>query len=94
MYDNIIQCTSPAGSLTNSLLEACSKSLSSWVENEHSSLIVVTGEEDLVPLLLHPLAPIGSVVVYGQPGKGVVVRWCDEDSKARCRNLLSDFEVI
>ena len=48
MYDNIIQCTSPAGSLTNSLLEACSKSLSSWVENEHSSLIVVTGEEDLI----------------------------------------------
>ena len=94
MYDNIIQCTSPAGSLTNSLLDACSKSLSSWVENEHSSLIIVTGEEDLAPLLLHPLAPIGSVVVYGQPGKGVVVRWCDEDSKARCRNLLSDFEAI
>ena len=94
MYDNIVECTSPAGSLTKSLLEACSKSLSSWLENGDSSLIIVTGEEDLAPLLLHPLAPIGSVVVYGQPGKGVVVRWCNEDSKNRCRKLLSDFEAI
>ena len=94
MYDNIIECSSPAGSLTKSLFEACNKSLSSWIENRDSTLIIVTGEEDLVPLLMHPLAPIGSVVVYGQPGKGVVVRWCDEDSKYRCRNLLSDFEAI
>ena len=94
MYDNIVECTSPAGSLTKSLLDACRTSLSSWLENGESSLIIVDGEEDLAPLLLHPLAPIGSVVVYGQPGKGVVVRWCDEDSKDRCRNLLSDFEEI
>jgi len=94
MYDNIVECTSPAGSLTKSLLEACSKSLSSWLEDGESSLIIVTGEEDLAPLLLHPLAPIGSAVVYGQPGKGVVVRWCDEDSKDRCRDLLSAFEAI
>jgi hypothetical protein len=93
LYDNIIECTSPAGSLTNSLLEACRESVSSWLENGDSSLIIVKGEEDLAPLLLHPLAPIGSAVVYGQPGKGVVVRWCDEESKDRCRNLLFDFEV-
>ncbi len=93
LYDNIIECTSPAGSLTNSLLEACMASVSSWLETGESSLIIVTGEEDLAPLLLHPLAPIGSAVVYGQPGKGVVVRWCDEESKDRCRNLLLDFEA-
>jgi len=93
LYDNIIECNSPAGSLSNSLLEACRESVSSWLENGDSSLIIVTGEEDLAPLLLHPLAPIGSAVVYGQPGKGVVVRWCDEESKDRCRNLLLDFEV-
>ncbi|MDP6912847.1 MAG: pantetheine-phosphate adenylyltransferase [Candidatus Thalassarchaeaceae archaeon] len=94
LYDNIIQCVSPAGSLTNSLLDACNASVSSWKESGSSSLIIVSGEEDLAPLLLHPLAPIGSVVIYGQPSRGVVVRWCDEDSKDRCRNILSDFEAV
>ena len=94
LFDNIIECNSPAGSLTISLLDACKTSVSLWKENGGSSLIIVSGEEDLAPLLLHPLAPIGSVVVYGQPGRGVVVRWCDEDSKNRCRDLLSDFEAI
>ena len=93
MYDNILECASPAGSLSTSLIEACSSSLSSWMEDGERSLIIVTGEEDLAPLIIHPLAPIGSVVVYGQPGKGVVVRWCDEDSKNRCRNLLLDFDT-
>ena len=93
LYDNVIECTSPAGSLTNSLLESCRKSVSSWLEKGESTLIIVSGEEDLAPLLLHPLAPIGSAVVYGQPGKGLVLRWCDEESKDRCRKLLLDFEV-
>ena len=66
---------------------------SSWKESGESSLIKVDGEEDLAPLLLHPLAPIGSAVLYGQPGKGVVIRWCDEDSKKRCRQLIQGFEI-
>ena len=93
LYDNLRECVNPSGSLTNSLLEICEASILSWQNYGESSLIVVTGEEDLAPLLLHPLAPIGSVVLYGQPGKGVVIRWCDEDSKNRCRNLLMGFEV-
>ena len=94
LYDDIIECTSPAGTLTQSLLDACKVSVSSWKKNGSTSLIIVSGEEDLAPLLLHPLAPIGAVVVYGQPGMGLVVRWCDEDSKIRCRRLLLDFEEI
>ena len=93
LYDNLLECVSPAGSLTNSLLEACKASISSWLDNGETSLIVVAGEEDLAPLLLHPLAPVGSVVIYGQPGMGVVMRWCDEDSKNRCRDLLMGFEI-
>jgi len=92
-YDNVLECSSPAGSLTHSLLEACETSIASWKESGESSLIKVDGEEDLAPLLLHPLAPIGSAVLYGQPGKGVVIRWCDEDSKKRCRQLIQGFEI-
>jgi len=64
-----------------------------WKELGHKCLLIVDGEEDLAPLVLHPLCPIGSVILYGQPGKGVVIRWCDEESKERCRNLLAQFEI-
>jgi len=91
VYDGTLQCESPAGSLTPSLLEACEHAVSSWIEDRTTHLIEVDGEEDLAPLLLHPLAPLDSVVLYGQPGKGVVVRWCSEEAKQRCRRLLSGF---
>jgi len=59
------------------------------MNEKKSTIIRVDGEEDLAPLLLHPLAPLGAVVLYGQPGKGVVIRYTGFDSKNRCRNLLS-----
>ena len=93
LYDSVLECSSPAGRLTPSLLSTCETAISSWRDGNKSSLIVVEGEEDLAPLLLHPLAPIDSVIIYGQPGKGVVIRWCGEDAKQRCRRLLNGFEA-
>ena len=92
-FHSILHCTSPPGKLTNSLFEACKSSIVTWKKLGHKCLIIVDGEEDLAPLVLHPLCPIGSVILYGQPGKGVVIRWCDEQSKERCRNLLAQFEI-
>ena len=91
VYDKVLRCQSPAGSLTPSLLEACAQALTAWMDDGSSHLIEVDGEEDLAPLFLHPLAPMGAVVLYGQPGKGVVVRRTNEDAKQRCRRLLSGF---
>ena len=94
VYDKVLRCQSPAGSLTPSLLEACAQALTAWMDDGSSHLIEVDGEEDLAPLFLHPLAPMGAVVLYGQPGKGVVVRQTNEDAKQRCRRLLSGFASI
>jgi len=91
LYDRTLRCYSPAGFLTRSLLEACERAMDSWKGEGVTHLIQVEGEEDLAPLILHPLAPLGAVVLYGQPGKGVVVRRCGEDAKQRCRRLLSEF---
>ena len=93
LYDSVLKCSSPAGRLTPSLLSSCREAISSWSDQKTSSMIIVDGEEDLAPLLLHPLAPIDSVILYGQPSKGVVIRWCGEDAKKRCRRLLRGFEV-
>jgi uncharacterized protein (UPF0218 family) len=34
---------------------------------------------------------LGAIIVYGQPGKGVVVRKTEEESKERCKDILSKF---
>ncbi|MEC9124401.1 MAG: DUF359 domain-containing protein, partial [Candidatus Thermoplasmatota archaeon] len=52
------------------------------------SLIVVEGEEDLTPIVLHLLLPIDSGVIYGQPGRGVVTRVTDLETKENCRAIL------
>ena len=57
-------------------------------------IINVAGEEDLAPLYIHCLAPIGTVVLYGQPHQGVVSQITTLDVKKRCRELLSMFEVL
>ena len=93
LFDNILECDNPAGEITEALLKSCEQAIFSFLENSESSLIVVSGEEDLTPLLIHPLAPIGAAVIYGQPGRGVVIRYCDEESKNNCRDILRDFEV-
>tara|TARA_B100000676_G_scaffold313550_1_gene397259 strand:+ start:21036 stop:22052 length:1017 start_codon:yes stop_codon:yes gene_type:complete len=88
-YDNVINCKNKAGLLSVDLFESCKTAISNWSESKQSTIIRVDGEEDLAPLLLHPLAPLGAVILYGQPGKGVVVRYTGIDSKSRCRELLS-----
>ena len=45
------------------------------------SLIVVEGEENLSPIVLHLMLPVDSVVIYGQPGKGVVTRVTDLETR-------------
>jgi len=92
-YDFTIDCESPAGFLTPSLLQSCESAVSSWKKNGSSHLIKVVGEEDLAPLFLHPISPLGAVILYGQPGKGVVIRHCTEETKSHCRKLLEGFET-
>ena len=89
-FEQILFAKNPAGLLTPSLFTACSDAISS----DLSTLIVVEGEEDMAPMYLHRLAPLGTVILYGQPGKGVVLRVTDEFVKERCRSLLDAFEVL
>lgn len=51
-------------------------------------LIMVEGEEDLLTLPSILAAPVGSVVVYGQPGEGIVLVFVDEPKKQEIRRLV------
>ena len=89
-----LTCENPAGQLTPDLLECTDLALEfAFSEEGGPVLLEVDGEEDLAPILIHLLAPLGTVVLYGQPSAGVVLRVTDESTKARCRALLDAFEV-
>lgn len=53
-------------------------------------VVRVRGEEDLLALVAIIEAPIGSVVIYGQPGVGVVVVNVDEKTKQNALSILRD----
>ena len=88
-FDILLNASNPAGEITPSLID----SISAALHNDQTTCIEVDGEEDLAPMIIHLLAPLGTNVVYGQPGKGVVLRITDMDAKEHCRRLLSCFEV-
>jgi len=55
-------------------------------------LIEVDGEEDLLAIVAVQTAPIGSLVVYGQPGKGIVLVRVSEAKKAEAQAIFDQME--
>jgi len=81
-----IKVKNPAGTLTDDLNRALEYSIL-----HNPATIVVDGEEDLAVIPLVLAAPVGSVVLYGQPGKGVVLRTIDTGAKKVARSFLGRF---
>jgi len=54
--------------------------------------VIVEGEEDLLVLPLISLAPIGSLIVYGQPREGMVVIEVTKKMKGWAEDFLSRME--
>lgn len=79
----------PPGHVTARMSTAIRKSIDGLVQNPGKRVSVrVEGEEDLavLPAVLH--APLTSVVLYGQPDRGLVYVDVNEDMKKRVRDLL------
>jgi len=89
-FQNHLHNNNPPGHISPSMISSIKEALAS----NQKTLINVEGEEDLAPIIIHCLAPIGTVVIYGQPRVGVVVQITSLSVKERCRNILSQFEVI
>lgn len=61
-------------------------------EHTRKSVIIISGEEDLIVLPVILLAPLGSAVIYGQPKVGMVYVDVTEDVKLEMRNILEKFD--
>ncbi len=89
-FHHVLNASNPPGVLTPSLQKAVAQAC----RLEEPVVVVVDGEEDLAPLYIHLHVPLNAVVLYGQPGQGVVVQPSSTETKLRCRRLLELFEVV
>lgn len=79
-----VRVRNPPATITPELCEA--------LEKEPPIKIIVEGEEDLATMVAVLKAPLGSVVLYGQPGEGVIWLEVTEQKKQQFEELLERFE--
>ncbi len=86
-----LKAENPPGTITPKLWDTIEKGFH-LIENPGKQvLIVVEGEEDLAVIPSAILAPPGAVILYGQPGEGVV--FCEVDKmKNKAKKLIEKFE--
>lgn len=80
----------PPGTITDDAVQSIGEALAS----ERPYAIHVEGEEDLLALPAILLSPIGSIVLYGMPGKGMVMVEASIEMKEKVKALISRFERI
>lgn len=69
------------------------KTLCAAIISGRRTRIMVDGEEDLLTLVAVSCAPIGAIVVYGQPDEGAVVIKIDESIKQRIEKILDEMRT-
>ncbi len=82
-----IEVVNPAGEITTELVGA----IRGCIEGS-GGLILVDGEEDLALLPCILLAPIGTNIVYGWPGRCMMLVTTDEDIKKKAMQLMVKME--
>lgn len=82
--ERTVSARNPAGTITRSLVTA----MATAIEATEPVRVVVEGEEDLAVLPAILLAPTGTTVVYGQPGRGMVAVTVTDRTRADADDLL------
>jgi len=85
-----IRVENPAGMITPQSWNAVEQA----VKQKQPTLIMVEGEEDLMTLLAVLNASEGWLVVYGQPGEGVVAVRVDATAKHKVSRIIEAMEPL
>jgi GTP-dependent dephospho-CoA kinase len=80
---DIVQVKNPQGTITQEAISAIQEAL----QNKRQTQIVVDGEEDLLTLIAVLYAPENSMVIYGQPHKGIVVVKVTPEKRADAQKI-------
>jgi len=87
---NIVHVRNPQGTITEEAITAIREAL----EGNERFHIIVDGEEDLLTLIAVLYAPENSLVVYGQPYKGIVVIRVTSEKKAGAKEILKAMKTV
>jgi len=79
-----VNVSNPAGTIQ----EGAWRALNDAITLKRKLAVVVEGEEDLLVLPLMASIPTGSVIVYGQPGEGLVVVTVTEERRGWARGFM------
>jgi len=82
--ENVFRTRNPAGTITDESWKTVEKAINS----PGKSKVIVDGEEDLLTLIAVLSAPNGSIVIYGQPKRGVVIIEVNEEIKQRFKEII------
>jgi uncharacterized protein (UPF0218 family) len=80
----------PAGQITTELVREIALAL----ERNVPTKLLVEGEEDLAALACVAMAPLGSCLIYGVPGKGMAMLRVDEDAACQARSVIYSMEEL
>ena len=83
------QVENPAGTIEDAAL----RELKKLISLPGKFALKILGEEDLLGLPAIDMAPVGSLVFYGQPGAGIVAVAVNAESKALARSILERSRV-
>jgi pantetheine-phosphate adenylyltransferase len=78
-----------AGIISKRLVMAIRRAIKMHFTQGKRHIIKVIGEDDLAGIPAILLAPLGSIVLYGQPGEGIVVVIIDEEKKHHLETLVA-----
>ena len=86
VFQKKLHARNPPGTITRELMDVLDQAVRGpWV------LVLVDGEEDLAVIPLVIAAPDGALILYGQPGEGVVLCEVTPAAKEKARTMLSHF---
>jgi len=79
------------GTISTQAINAIRLNLKNYLKTGNKQVIIIDGEEDLTALPAILLAPLRSVVLYGQMDLGVVAVSVTEEKKEQVREILRKF---
>jgi hypothetical protein len=87
--DRVVRAKNKAGTIEQNARVAVERAI-----RGEASLVQIDGEEDLLALIAVIAAPNGSLVVYGQPGEGVVLVRVSEKRRAEAERILEQMDRV
>lgn len=82
----------PAGTITKEAAIHIESALKQAQKTHEPKRIIIQGEEDLLALPAILLAPLGSIILYGQFDRGIVIVEADEKMKENVSEIIKQFE--